>query len=130
MAEDKIKVLVVDDEEDFRQVMKFWLESKGYLVLTGANGEEAVKLSKEKTPDIIFLDFNMPVMDGIDALKRIREFDKLTPIILISAYVDDGKMNEAIKSFGVSGVFYKGKDFQEGLSLLESALRTHRKLKK
>lgn len=130
MAEDKIKVLVVDDEDDFRQVMKFWLESKGYLVLTGSNGEEAVKLSKEKTPDIIFLDFNMPVMDGIDALKNIREFDKLTPIILISAYVDDGKMNEAIKSFGVSGVFYKGKDFQEGLSLLESALRTHRKLKK
>ncbi len=124
----EIKVLLVDDEVDFRQVMTFWLESKGYSVIPAQDGRDALLKVKENGPDIIFLDLNMPVMDGFQALKAIREFDKATPVILISSYVDDKRVNEVME-YGVSGVFYKGKDFQEGLALLESALRTHKKLK-
>ena len=124
-----IKVLLADDEDDFRQVMTFWLESKGYSVIAASNGESAIKMAKENSPDIIFLDLNMPVLDGVESLKKIREFDKEIPVIFISAYVDDKRVNEAF-GYGLSGVFYKGKDFQEGLALLESALRTHKKLKK
>ena len=127
--EKNIKVLVVDDEADFREVMMFWLESKGYSVIKASDGEGAIRLVKEEEPDIIFLDLNMPVMDGVEALKKIREFNTAIPVIFISAYVDDKRVNEAI-DYGVSGVFYKGKDFQEGLALLESVLRTHKKLKK
>jgi len=127
--EKNIKVLVVDDEADFREVMMFWLESKGYSVIKASDGEGAIRLVKEEEPDIIFLDLNMPVMDGVEALKKIREFNTTIPVIFISAYVDDKRVNEAI-GYGVSGVFYKGKDFQEGLALLESVLRTHKKLKK
>lgn len=127
--ENKIKVLVTDDEADFRQLMTFWLEFKGYAVLTASNGEEAAQVVKEKNPDIIFMDLRMPVMDGVDAIKKIRTFNKDVPIIIISAYVDDPKAKKAM-SYGISGVFYKGADFAEGLSLLESALRTHKKLKK
>ncbi|MDD5730454.1 MAG: response regulator [Candidatus Omnitrophica bacterium] len=124
-----IKVLVVDDEADFRQVMTFWLESKGYTVISASNGQGAIQKVKDESPDIVFMDLNMPVIDGVGALKKIREFDKTTPVIIISAYVDDKRANEAME-YGISGVFYKGKDFNEGLSLLESALRTHKKLKK
>lgn len=129
MEEKKIEVLVVDDEADFREVMTFWLESKGYSTVVATDGKTAIEVVKEKKPDIVFMDLRMPVMDGIEATKRIREFDKDLPIIIISAYVDDPKIKEATP-YGVSGVFYKGKDFTEGLSLLESALRTHKKLKK
>jgi CheY-like chemotaxis protein len=120
---------LVDDEADFRELMNFWLKSKGYTVIVAQEGETAVKLAEQENPDIIFLDLNMPVMDGVEALRRIREFNKEVPVIIISAYVDDKKAKETMQ-YGISGVFYKGKDFQEGLSLLEAALRTHKQLKK
>ncbi len=127
--EKKTKALLVDDETDFRQLMSFWMQSKGYAVVEASNGEDAVRLVKEEKPDIIFLDLNMPVMDGTEALMKIREFNKDVPVIVISAYVEDKRAKEAMKA-GISGVFYKGKDFQEGLALLEAALHTHRQLKK
>ncbi len=125
----QIKVLLVDDEEDFRKLLGFWLNSKGYSVVTASNGKEALGIVSAENPDIIFMDLNMPVMDGVEAIKKIREFNKDVPIIIISAFVDDRKAKE-VMSWGISGVFYKGKDFQEGLQLLETALRTHKQLKK
>jgi len=124
----KLEVLLVDDEEDFRQLMQFWLESKGYSAAVASNGQDALEVIAKKKPDIVFLDIRMPVMDGIEALKKIRETDKTLPVILISAYVNDPKAKDVL-SYGVSGVFYKGKNFEEVLPLLESALRTHKKLK-
>lgn len=123
-----IKILLVDDEEDFRQLMAFWLESKGYAILTASNGQEAVKVVKNDIPDIIFLDLHMPVMDGVTALKEIRTFNKDVPVIVISAHTGDPKAREAMAS-GISGVFPKSNNFEEGLTLLESVLRTHKKLK-
>lgn len=127
--ENEVKVLLVDDEEDFRKLLAFWLKSKGYSVITASNGEEALKLVSQESPSLIFMDLNMPVMNGTDTLKKLRESNKDVPVIIISSYVDDRKAKEAM-DLGISGVFYKGKDFQEGLSLLEAALRTHKQLKK
>jgi len=129
MEEKAIKCLLVDDEEDFRELMQFWLKSKGYTVVSACEGKTAVELAKAENPDVIFMDLNMPIMNGTEAVKNIREFNKDVPIIIISAYVDDRKAKEAMQ-YGISGIFYKGKDFQEGLSLLEAALRTHKQLKK
>lgn len=126
----EISILLVDDEPDFTQPMSFWLKSKGYSVKVASDGKIALKIMKEDAAlDIIFLDLNMPVMDGLEALKKIREFNKNIPVIIISAYVDDSRISEA-NSYGISGVFYKGKDFMEGLSLLETAIKTHKKLKR
>jgi len=124
----KLKVLLVDDEDDFRQLMKFWLESRGYSAIPAQNGMEALTMIGKKAPDIVLLDIRMPVLDGIETLKRIRKNDKTLPVILISAYVNDPKAKDVL-SYGVSGIFYKGKNFEEVLPLLESALRTHKKLK-
>ena len=124
----KMEVLLVDDEEDFWQLMQFWLESKGYSATVASNGQEALDAIAKKKPDIVFLDIRMPVMDGVEALKRIRETDKKLPVILISAYVNDPRAKDVL-TYGVSGVFYKGKNFEEVLPLLESALRTHKKMK-
>jgi CheY-like chemotaxis protein len=129
MDEKKIKILVVDDEEDFRNLMIFWLESRGYQVLSASEGTTAVKLAQEQSPDIVFLDLRMPVLNGVEVLKRIRSFNVDLPVIIISAYVSDPCLKEAFQ-YGISGIFNKGKDFQDCLSLLETALRTHSKLKK
>jgi len=130
MERDKqIKVLLVEDEIDFRTLMTFWLKSKGYLVITAADGQSAVQLTKKDNPDVVFLDLFIPGIDGIEVLKKIREFNKDLPVIVISAYVDTPRAKE-IWSYGISGVFCKSKDFTESLSLLESALKTHKKLKK
>ena len=124
-----ITVLVVDDEADFRNLMTFWLESKGYKVIAAADGKSAIELVKQKKADIVFMDLRMPIMDGVDALKNIRTFDADTPIIIISSYIADPKIQEA-RSHGMSGVFYKGADFDASLPLLEAVLRTHRNLKR
>ena len=129
MEEKNIKVLVTDDEDDFRLLMSFWLQSKGYQVIAASNGEEAIKLIQSESPDIVFMDLNMPVMDGAETIKKVREFNKDIPIILISAYLDDVKVKDAT-SHGIAGVFFKGKDFSQGLSLLETVLRKHKQLRK
>ena len=127
--EKEIRVLLVDDEPDFTQPMEFWLKSKGYWVTVVPDGASALKIIKENAPDIVFLDINMPVMDGAQTLKKIREFNQDLPVIIISANLGDRRAREAA-SYGISGLFYKGEDFNKGLGLLESVLRTHKKLKR
>jgi CheY-like chemotaxis protein len=129
MDNKKIIVLLVDDEADFTQPMSFWFQSKGYSVLVASNGEQALQVIKTKGPHIVFLDLNMPVMDGIETLKRLRQFNKDLPVIIVSAYLDQERVKAAY-DHGISGVFYKGADFAEGHALLEAALRTHKSLKK
>jgi len=126
--EKTVKILLVDDESDFTQPVKLWLESKGYSVIVASDGKSAVQLVKKEAPDVLFLDLRMPVMNGVDTLKKIREFDKDLPVIIISAYVTDPIARE-VTSYGISGFFYKDKNFEDILPLLESALRTHKKLK-
>ena len=129
MNNKNIKVLLIDDEDDFRQLMKFWLESKGYSVLAASNGADGIELIKNDQPNIIFLDLRMPVMDGVATLKEIRTFDRDLPVIVISAFLDDPRAKEAM-AFGISGVFNKAKNFDEGLTILEVALRRHKSLKR
>jgi len=129
MDNSAINVLVIDDESDFRQLMSFWLKSKNYSVSSAPDGASGVNMLKEGQFDIVFLDLNMPEMNGVETLKKIREFNKEIPVIIISAYVDRLKISE-VKPYQISGVFYKGEEFDKGLALLESTLRTHKKLKK
>jgi CheY-like chemotaxis protein len=80
------KILVVDDEESIRFLYKEELEEEGYIVECATNGEEALKKLPIFKPDLISLDIKMPVMGGIEALKRIRETERHLPIVLCSAY--------------------------------------------
>lgn len=122
------KILLVDDQDDFRTLMSAWLESKGYRVITGADGKEATKAVKTKKPDVVLLDLDMPIMNGPTALKKIREFNKDLPVIIISVHADSPLAREAI-TYGISGVFYKGKNFEDALPLLETAIRMQKKRK-
>jgi two-component system response regulator (stage 0 sporulation protein F) len=80
------KILIVDDEESIRFLYKEELEEEGYIVECANNGEEALEKLCVFKPDLVSLDIKMPVMDGIEALKRIREMERQLPVILCSAY--------------------------------------------
>ena len=122
------KIMVVDDEKDFLFTMQYWLKSKGYEVKTANNGLKALDLVKTFNPHLMLLDVKMPGIDGIETLRRIREFNKELPVIIITAFIGEEKVAEA-SAYKISGLFYKDKDFKEGLGLLESVLRTHKRLK-
>ena len=80
------KIMIVDDEESIRLLYKEELEEDGFMVDVAKNGQEALEKLSLFKPDLITLDIKMPIMDGIEALKRIRELDRQLPIILCSAY--------------------------------------------
>jgi two-component system alkaline phosphatase synthesis response regulator PhoP len=85
MAEEKI--LVVDDEENILELIKFNLEANNYKVITAADGIDAVKLAKSEVPDLVLLDLMLPKMDGNDVCKEIRKDNSIStmPIIMITA---------------------------------------------
>ena len=83
-----MKILVVDDEDLLVKGIRFNLQNDGYEVISGSNGEEAVSLAQSQQPDLIVLDVMMPLMDGLTACSKIREFSNV-PIILLTAKADD-----------------------------------------
>ncbi len=82
------KILVVDDEVLLVKGIRFNLQNEGYEVVTGSNGLEAVQLAKEGGINLIVLDVMMPVMDGLTACSKIREFSDV-PIIMLTAKTED-----------------------------------------
>ncbi|MEG0765638.1 MAG: response regulator transcription factor [Pseudoflavonifractor sp.] len=83
-----MKILVVDDERVLVKGIKFNLESEGYQVETGYDGEEAVELARNGAFDLIILDLMMPKIDGLQACMRIREFSNV-PVIMLTARSED-----------------------------------------
>lgn len=83
-----MKILVVDDEVLLVKGIRFNLQNEGYDVITAGNGLEALQLTESEKPDLVVLDVMMPVMDGLTACSKIREFSNI-PIILLTAKTDD-----------------------------------------
>ena len=80
-----MKILFAEDETDLREVVTTYLEYQGYTVIAVCNGQEAVKKAKTDAFDAVVLDIMMPVMDGITAMRRIREAGNLSPAIFLTA---------------------------------------------
>jgi two-component system alkaline phosphatase synthesis response regulator PhoP len=72
MVQQVIKVLVIDDEEDIRDILRYNLEKEGYEVYTSSNGHEGVEMTDQYNPDLILLDVMMPGMDGMEVCETIR----------------------------------------------------------
>lgn len=90
------KVLLVDDSVTVLLWEKMILKNKGYELLTASNGEEAVQRAIADRPDIIFLDVVMPVMDGLEACRRLRahEATRDTPIIIVTTQGEEAAVEE------------------------------------
>ena len=105
---DKLRVLLVDDEDGLRTVFRRVLEARGMDVVGEAvNGAEAVELSRHVTTDVILSDHKMPIMDGIEAARRIVSRGSPPIIIILSAYADQSLRDEA-QVAGVTDWLQKG----------------------
>lgn len=88
-------ILVVDDEEGIRETLSEILEDEGYQVITASTGEEAIKIFRMESPDLVFLDIWLPGIDGIETLKEIKNIRREVPVIMISGH---GTIEIAIKA--------------------------------
>jgi two-component system cell cycle response regulator DivK len=81
-------ILVVDDFDDTRWLLRTWLERRGFRVVEAENGREAISQAQSAAPDLIIMDLEMPELDGLEATRQIREVERLAsvPIVAVSAY--------------------------------------------
>lgn len=93
------RILVVEDNEDNRDVVVYRLKSMGYEILEASNGLEALKVTAQSKPDLIFMDLKMPVMDGWEATEALRktEWGRELPIIALTAHTDEEDRQKAFQ---------------------------------
>jgi two-component system cell cycle response regulator DivK len=86
------RILVVEDQEDNRQILRDLLTSAGFELLEATTGEEGVRLTESHHPDLILMDIQMPVVDGYEATRRIKGNATLSgiPIIVVTSYALSG----------------------------------------
>jgi len=104
----KIKIVIADDQSLIRDGLKLILEMEDDIEVVGlaANGEEAFELSKNLKPDIVLMDIRMPVCDGVLGTKRICEAFPNIKVIILTTFIDDGYIFEALKG-GAKGYLLK-----------------------
>ena len=110
MHEDGLHILVVDDERAIRRFLRASLSSHGHTVIDAASGEEALAITAEKRPDIIFLDLGLPDMDGVEVTSRLREWTQI-PIIILSVRDQE---KDKIKALDAGADDYLTKPFGMG----------------
>ncbi len=117
------RILVVDDEPDYRLVVRSILSTKGYEAVLAANGEEAWRKLEEGPVDFVISDIYMPVMDGIKFHRLVRASGKYQnlPFLFVSAFDDQFTM-DAVKDPRVDGFLKKGSKVQELLEWVEYLL--------
>ena len=95
---DKIKILWADDEIDLLKPQLFFLEKKGYEVVTVSNGHDAIDLFQQENIDVVFLDESMPGLTGLETLAKIKEINSIVPIVMITKNEEEDIMEQAIGS--------------------------------
>jgi two-component system, cell cycle response regulator DivK len=91
------RILVVEDQEDNRQIMRDMLAGTDYEITEAENGEHALAAIAKQRPDLILMDIQLPIMDGYTATRRIKDDPALRaiPIIAVTSYVEDEKARAA-----------------------------------
>jgi CheY-like chemotaxis protein len=113
-------VLVVEDFEDNRFMMRRLLEMSGYRVVEAVNGNQAVEAAASERPDIILMDLSLPMLDGLAATRRIRTQDDLrkVPIVAVSAH-DSADFHAEALAAGCNEYVTKPIDFDQLVQLLD-----------
>jgi CheY-like chemotaxis protein len=113
--------MVAEYADDTRALLKFWLETEGCRVVEAANGQEAVELTLGQCPDLILMSLRMPVLDGFEATRHIRESgqDHVFPIVCMSSYPTEEIQASALAA-GCSSFISLPIDFERLKNLLGS----------
>ena len=119
------RILVVDDESDSRELLKAFLEGDGYKVSEAEDGYEAVEKAVEEHPDLILMDMAMPLMDGINSARTMRQHEDLSrvPIVALTAF---GSFYEPrAKAAGCTDILFKPIDFEKLGPVVSRHLKGH-----
>jgi NarL family two-component system response regulator LiaR len=110
----KIRVLVADDHAIVRQGLRTFLGTQPDIAVVGEaqDGEQAVALSRDLSPDVVLLDLVMPRLDGIGAIRQLRSLDRVPKIIVLTSFADDERVFAALQS-GAAGYLLKDVQPQE-----------------
>ena len=115
------RILIVDDNEDNRDVLSRRLQRKGFEVTCAAGGQQAVELASSDRPDLILMDMNMPELDGWEATAQIRKDGITVPIVALTAHAMTGDRERAIES-GCTDYHTKPVELDKLLELMEMLL--------
>jgi CheY-like chemotaxis protein len=112
--ENPVRVLLVEDTEDNRMMMRRLLEMSGYEVSEAVNGVEAVRAAESEMPNVILMDLSLPIVDGLAATRRIRQMPELAtvPIIAVSAH-DTADFHAEALAAGCDAYITKPIDYTE-----------------
>ena len=124
----KRKILLVDDEADFIELMKTRLEANDYEVITSNNGKDALDRVKKDKPDAVLLDIMMPEIDGLTVLKQIRLENSNIPVFIITAFSNEERVKVAGK-LNASGFIVKTQDLADEIKNITSAIEIAYKYK-
>ena len=118
------KILVVDDNEDGRELVVKILKNRGYQMIEAVDGEEALEKASAECPDLILLDISIPKLDGYEVTRRLKSQVKFkdTPIIALTAHAMKGDREKALES-GCDGYISKPIDIHELPDQIKSYLK-------
>lgn len=104
-----IKLLIVEDDNLYRSVLNDFLKSNSNFQIVGVaeDGQTAIYLTKECKPDLVIMDLGLPVLEGIDAIKKIKEIDASVKVLVLTGHTDE---KEAIESIAAGATAYVNKD--------------------
>jgi DNA-binding response OmpR family regulator len=114
----ELTLLYIEDDEVLREQFIRVLKPKFKEVYEAADGKEALKKYEQHHPNLMLVDINLPKIDGLEVIKRVRESDKYTPIVVLSAYSDKEKLLKAIK-LGLSDYLVKPVPHKKLLALFD-----------
>lgn len=119
-----MKILVVEDYEDTRLLMRLELEQRGYSIVEASDGEEAVELAWRECPDIILMDLSLPKIDGFEAVRRIRQDEQMRDalVVAVTAHQEALYRANALKT-GFSAFVTKPIDFDWLDELLRNLIK-------
>ena len=124
---DTPRVLYIEDHEDTRELVTLVLEQRGYEVVTGTTIESGIALAFSQPFDLYLLDSWLPDGSGLDLCRRIREFDKVTPVLFYSAAAYEMDRADAINS-GAQAYLVKPSQPSELANLVTSLIESHRRV--
>ena len=118
--EEKASILIVDDNISLCKTMSFILGRKSYAVSTAKDGPEAIVRVQERPFDMIFMDIKMPIVDGVEAYRRIKEIRPEAVVMMMTAYAVEDLVQQALEE-GAFGIVYKPLDIEKVVAVIEEA---------
>jgi DNA-binding NtrC family response regulator len=122
-SKQKVRVLIVDDDASLARTTALILSRKGYTVTTAVDGPEAIERVKENPFDVILMDIKMPLMDGVETYRRIKQVRTDCAVIMMTAFAVEELIQEALQE-GAHGILYKPLDIEKMMALIDKAIRS------